>query len=246
MNDLTVNVRMENDQMITDSRNVSECFGKRHDHILRDIENIKEDSPNFGEMFFESTMPDSYGRNQKVYYMNRDGFTLLAMGFTGKEALQWKLKYISAFNALEKMWNTPEMVMKRALEFANNRMNEMKLQIGSLEKKIEDDKPKVVFADAVTTSKSSILVGELAKLLKQNGYDIGQNRLFEKLRNEGYLMKAGSSKNMPTQLSKDMGLIDIKISTVVNPDGSTRETKTPKITGKGQEYFINKFLKELE
>lgn len=107
---LTVSVRLENDQMITDSRNVADVFDKQHKNVLRDIELLKKDVLNFEQMFFEGTMPDSYGRDQKVYFMNRDGFTLLAMGFTGSDAMQWKLKYIEAFNALEKAWNTPEQV----------------------------------------------------------------------------------------------------------------------------------------
>ena len=91
----------ENGQPVASSRDIAEHFGKRHDHVLRDIDAIKEDVPNFGEMFFSVTVPDSYGRPQRAYAMNRDGFTLLAMGFTGKEALEWKLRYIEAFNQME-------------------------------------------------------------------------------------------------------------------------------------------------
>lgn len=110
---------------------------------------------------------------------------------------------------------------------------------------LEEQKPKVVFADAVNASHTSILVGELAKLLRQNGYGIGQNRLFERLRNDGYLIKCGSSKNIPTQKSMDMKLFEIKETTIVNSDGTLRITKTPKVTGKGQIYFINRFMSEL-
>lgn len=110
---------------------------------------------------------------------------------------------------------------------------------------LEEQKPKVVFADAVNASHTSILVGELAKLLRQNGYSIGQNRLFERLRNDGYLIKCGSSKNIPTQKSMDMKLFEIKETTIVNSDGTLRITKTPKVTGKGQIYFINRFMSEL-
>lgn len=105
-------------------------------------------------------------------------------------------------------------------------------------------RPKEIFADAVTCSNTSILVGDLAKLLKQNGFHVGQNRLFEILRKDGFLIKNGSSKNMPTQKSMEMKLFEIKESTVTNPDGSIRTTKTPKVTGRGQVYFINKFVKE--
>ena len=104
-------------------------------------------------------------------------------------------------------------------------------------------KPKEIFADAVATSHTSILIGDLAKLLKQNGIEIGQKRLFNWLRENGYLIKRkGSDWNMPTQKSMGLGIIEIKESTVNNPDGSVRINKTPKVTGKGQQYFINKFL----
>lgn len=111
---------------------------------------------------------------------------------------------------------------------------------------IQEMKPKALFADAVTTSHTSILVGDLAKIIKQNGYEIGQKRLFEWLRQNGYLIKSGSSKNMPTQKSMDLHLFEVKESTVQNHDGSVRVTKTPKCTGEGQVYFINKFLKGTE
>lgn len=107
---------------------------------------------------------------------------------------------------------------------------------------IEAQRPKVLFADVVSGSDTSILVGELAKILRQKGLDIGQNRLFERLRNEDFLIKGGSSRNMPTQKAMDLGLFEIKESTVLNPDGSLRVTKTPKVTGKGQIYFVNRFL----
>lgn len=108
-------------------------------------------------------------------------------------------------------------------------------------------KPKALFADAVETSESSVLVGELAKILKQNGIEIGQNRLFAWLRENGFLIKQkGESYNLPTQRSMDLGLFEIKKRVINNPDGSIRTTRTPKVTGKGQIYFVNKFLKQKE
>ena len=113
----------------------------------------------------------------------------------------------------------------------------------TLKSKIEADAPLVLFAKSVEAADTSILVGELAKLIKQNSVDIGQNRLFQWLRDNGYLIRRqGADFNMPTQYSMDLGLFEIKERTVTNPDGSTRITKTPKVTGKGQQYFINKFL----
>lgn len=107
---------------------------------------------------------------------------------------------------------------------------------------IQEMKPKALFADAVAASNSNILIGDLAKLIKQNGHDIGQKRLFDWLRDNGYLIKYGSSRNMPTQVAMNLGLFKVKESTFSNPDGSVRITKTTKVTGKGQQYFINKFL----
>lgn len=114
--------------------------------------------------------------------------------------------------------------------------------VKTLNNKIEADKPKVLFADAVETSQTSILVGDLAKLIKQNGVDIGQKRLFDWLREHGYLIKSGVSRNMPTQKSMKLKLFEAKERTINNPDGSVRITKTTKVTGKGQSYFLNKFL----
>lgn len=113
----------------------------------------------------------------------------------------------------------------------------------TLESKVKQDAPKVLFADAVATSHTSILIGELAKILKQNGLDIGQNRLFAALRNGGFLIsRKGSDYNMPTQRSMNAGLMEIKETTIANPDGSVRITRTPKVTGKGQIYFTRRFL----
>lgn len=135
---------------------------------------------------------------------------------------------------LEKAWNSPEKVMARALDIAHK-------TIANLQIENEEMKPKAIFADAVATSDTSILIGDLAKLIKQNGTDIGQKRLFERMRNDGYLIKTGTSKNMPTQKAMEKGLFEVKERVISNPDGSTRITRTTKVTGKGQIYFINKF-----
>lgn len=149
----------------------------------------------------------------------------------GKEIRQY-------FIQIEKDFNSPEKIMARALLLADKK-------IQKLETQIETDKPKVLFADAVSASHSSILVGELAKLISQNGYKIGANRLFAWLRENGYLIKRkGSDWNMPTQRSMEMGLFEIKETNIQHPDGHVTITKTSKVTGKGQQYFINKFLSD--
>lgn len=146
----------------------------------------------------------------------------------GKQARQY-------FIQLEKDWNSPDKVMARALQIADRK-------IRMLEQKVEEDKPKVLFADAVTESKSTILIGELAKLLKQNGISIGQNRLFDWLRSNNYLLSRKSDYNMPSQRAMELGLFRVKESTFTHPDGHISISKTTLVTGKGQQYFIDKFL----
>ena len=154
--------------------------------------------------------------------------------------------YRQYFIDLEKAWNTPEQVMARALKLADRTIDTLKEDNKKMIEENERMKPKEIFADAVSASTSSILIGDLAKLLRQNGVDTGQKRLFEQLRNEGYLMKTGSSRNMPTQRYVADGLFQIKETVISNPDGSVRMTKTTKVTGKGQQYFLNKYLKKEE
>jgi len=128
------------------------------------------------------------------------------------------------------------------MKLAQNLKAEREKRIAA-EKTIEEQKPKVLFADAVETSQTSILIGELAKLISQNGVKIGQNRLFAWLRDNGYLIKAKRADyNMPTQNAMEMKLFEVKERTINNPDGSIKITKTPKVTGKGQQYFVNKFV----
>ena len=137
---------------------------------------------------------------------------------------------------------TDDELLAKALMVANNKIAERDRIIEHQKAKIEYDRPKTIFADAVATSNTSILVGDLAKIICQNGVQIGQKRLFAWLRNNGYLMKSGSSYNMPIQRYVQQGLFEVKERSIQNPDGSVRITITPKVTGKGQLYFVNKFL----
>ena len=169
-----------------------------------------------------SIMPQT----QKDHHLTLDMAKEIAMlqrNEKGKEARQYFIK-------LEKDWNSPEKIMSRALKIADR-------QILSLTVQLEEAQPKITFADAVCSSKQSILIGELAKLIKQNGIDIGQNRLFKWLREHKYLMRG----NEPTQKAMELKLFDVTERTINNPDGSVRITRTTKVTGKGQVYFINKF-----
>lgn len=131
---------------------------------------------------------------------------------------------------------TPEQIMARAVLLAQDTIERQKAQI-------EELKPKALFADAVAASDGTCLVGELAKMLRQNGVQIGQNRLFEKLRQDGYLGKTGSNRNVPTQRAMEMGLFRIKETSITHSDGHITVQRTVKVTGKGQQYFINRFIK---
>lgn len=142
------------------------------------------------------------------------------------------------FIQVEKDFNSPEKIMARALLMADKKVHKLEAQI-------EADRPKVLFADAVSASKSSCLIGELAKILKQNGINIGQNKLFQWLRANGYLIsRRGESWNQPTQKSMQLGLFELKKTAINHSDGHTTTNVTPKVTGKGQQYFINKFLNQ--
>ena len=147
------------------------------------------------------------------------------------------------FLDLEDAWNTPEQVMARALKMANQTIDKLKNSNAALLIDNQRMKPKEIFADAVSVSNTSILIGELAKILKQNGVEMGQNRLFEWMRDNGYLVRRkGVDYNMPMQKSMELGLFEIKERTINNPDGSVRITKTVLVSGRGQQYFMNKFL----
>ena len=147
--------------------------------------------------------------------------------------------YISGQESL-----TDEELLSKALLVAQNKIADRDRIIASKQERIEQMRPKEIFADSVATSKNSILIGDLAKMICQNGVEIGQKRLFDWMREKGYLIKTGSSKNLPTQKSIDLGIMEVKERALNNPDGSVRITLTPKVTGKGQVYFVNKFLGE--
>lgn len=193
---------------------------------------------------------DTLGGTQEMTVINESGLYSLILSSKLPNAKKFKhwvtaevlptIRRHGAYmtdSTLEQALTSPDFLIKLATELKNE-----KEQRKALEEKVEQDKPKVLFANAVETAKTSILVGDLAKLIKQNGVDIGQKRLFEYLRENGYLMKNGNSKNMPTQKGMSLGLFEVKERTISNPDGTVRVTKTTKVTGKGQTYFINKFL----
>ena len=244
MNDIILS--MQNGEPVVSSRQIAESFEKRHDHVMRDIEDIMRGLPKNGDtpMFYKTEyVHEQNGQSYPMYMMNRDGFTLLAMGFNGKAALEWKLKYIAAFNEMEKkLAEKPQLTRSQLLATALIAAHE---ELEEKDKRIAELTPKGVFADAVSASSQSILVGEMAKLLSQHGIQMGQNRLFSWMRENGYLIKdrKRTDYNMPTQKSMELRLFEIKETSIAHSDGHTSINKTPKVTGIGQVYFVNLFLK---
>lgn len=198
---------------------------------------------------------DGSGQNRQMTIINESGLYSLVLSSklpTAKKFKRWVINEVipsirkhgayMTLETLEKVLLSPDTLMQLA---QNLKYEQEKRK--ALEAQIESQKPAVLFTSAVETSKTSILIGELAKMLKQNGVNIGQNRLFAWMREKGYLIKRkGTDYNMPTQRSMDMGLFEIKETTINNPDGSIKISKTPKVTGKGQVYFINLFLNKEE
>lgn len=238
-------VIMKDKQIVTTSLNVADNFDKKHKHVLEAIDELMGVAENSADLFYEDLY--IHPQNKQPYrmvYMNRDGFTLLAMGFTGKKALSFKFKYIQAFNQMEQALieqSKDSYMIDDPVKRAEKWIQERK-QVQALELENAQLKPKALFAESVAAADTDILVNDLAKLLKQNGVDIGGTRLFAWLRENGYLIRRkGTDYNMPTQRSMELELFRIKETTISRSNG-TSISKTPKVTGKGQVYFINKFL----
>lgn len=242
MNNLDL-VEIRNNQVVVSSRQVADKFGKEHRHVLENIRQILG-AENSAAKFFHEDYVEYRGQKFPIYLMNRDGFTLLAMGFTGKDALQWKMKYIAAFNEMEARLKNNALALP---DFTNpaeaaRAWAEQFEKCNKAEQQLKAAEPKVIFADAVSASDTTILIGDLAKLIKQNGHAIGQKRLFQWLRENGFLIKRqGADYNSPTQYAMELGLFKIKETAITHSDGHVTVSKTVKVTGKGQQYFINKF-----
>lgn len=198
-------------------------------------------------------LTDSLGRNQQTTVVNEAGIYSLILTSNKPEAKQFKRwithEVIPTIRKTGGYVANDDLFIQTYLPNADENTKLLfKTTLQTIRKQneqIAEMKPKALFADAVETSESSVLIGELAKILRQNGIDIGQNRLFKWMRDNGFLIKQkGENYNLPTQYAMERGLFEIKKRTINNPDGSVRVTRTPKVTGKGQIYFVNKFLTE--
>lgn len=236
MNEL-INVTLnDNQEPVVSGRQLHEALEVKTEY-KKWFSRMTEYGFNENEDFLKVTqkcLTSSTGQNTTDHVIKLDMAKEIAMiqrTERGKQVRQY-------FIQVEKDFNSPEKIMARALLMADQKVHK-------LEAKIEADRPKVIFADAVSASKSSCLIGELAKILKQNGINIGQNKLFQWLRTHGYLIsRRGESWNQPTQKSMQLGLFELKKTNINHPDGHTTVTTTTKVTGKGQQYFINKFLNQ--
>lgn len=231
-------------QQKLDSREVAEMVGKAHNKLMRDIrdyiDQLGESKIGHTDFFSESTYTTAQNKVLPCYLITKEGCEFIAHKLTGVKGTEFTAKYIKRFHEMEDIIKEHVPQGKELLALA---VLEAQKTIEEQTARIEEMKPKAIFADAVATSHTSILIGDLAKILKQNGIETGQKRLFEWLRENGFLSKRkGAEWNSPTQKSMNLGLFEVKETTSVNPDGSVRINKTTKVTGKGQQYFINKFL----
>lgn len=231
-----IKVMVKNDQQLVSAREVLEKVGLKTRFSRWVDQNLGEfeEGVDFTSVKTFTVVNNGARRELDDYALTLDmakELCMMARTDAGKELRRY-------FIELERKWNDPQEVVKRGYAILQNENTQLKIEVKRM-------KPKALFADAVSDSESTILVGELAKILKQNGVEIGAIRLFEWLRENGYLInRKGSEWNMPTQKSMELGLFEIKETTTVSADGDVKVHKTPKVTGKGQQYFINKFLKE--
>lgn len=248
-------------EVLASSLDISEKFNKRHDSVLRDIGNlIKSDSTIlWNEMFKESTY-QSRGKEYKCYDINRDGFSLLAMGFTGKKALEWKLKYINAFNVMEEKLKSGtvlsekerlklQLFSKNELEVvqAHNRLIELEVREATtpLLKTIEIQKPKAEFHDAVAVAENCVDFGEFAGTFQNNlGISFGRNKIMDWCRDMDYLCSSHNLKNKPSQQMIDSGYMKYK-ENVNERNGKKYVTYKPLLTGKGQIWLTKKLSEYL-
>ncbi|MDS6285731.1 phage regulatory protein/antirepressor Ant [Clostridioides difficile] len=252
------NLQLNNKNTIT-TLEIADMLEIRHWEVLRKLEGTEKtkgiidilNDNNFVvvDYFIKSTYLDSKNESRPCYNVTKLGCDFLANKFTGEKGIIFTAKYVRRFNEMERVLKEQQPKLPTTYKEALQQLlieveekEQLQLENQEKDKVIQLQQPKVLFADAVSASNNSILIGELAKLIKQNGVDIGQNRLFAWMRENGYLIKRkGEDYNIPTQKSMNLRIMEVKKRVINNPDGSTKVTRTVKITGKGQVYFVNKF-----
>lgn len=236
-----------NSEQTMSSREIAELTGKSHQHVLRDIDKLNSNYDNLhlprcGQMFSIRQLPNGGAVKDRYFDLTRIQTFDLMTGYDTK----LRIKVNRRWEELEKKQNTIDLSDANTILLLAQNYKEEQDRRMLAEAKIKEDAPKVLFADAVTTSGKSILVGELAKILRQNGVNMGQNRLFSWMRNKGFLMKSGERYNQPSQRAMELELYEIKKTSITKPDGSVLVSTTTKVTPKGQIYFVSKFVKQEE
>ena len=231
-----------------DSREVAEMVGKEHKNIIRDIRGYLGEFSQLNlepsDFFIESTYKNERGKEYPCYLVSKKGCEFIAHKLTGVKGTEFTAKYINRFHKMEEV--IQGNVIPQGKELLALAVLEAQKTIEEKDAQIEEMKPHAILGQAITTANTSILVGDMAKILRQNGVNIGGQRFFEYLREKGYLIKRkGADWNLPTQRSMEMGLFEIKESVHIDGNGCNTISRTPKITGKGQNYFVNKFLREI-
>ena len=231
-----------------DSREVAEMVGKEHKNIIRDIRGYLGEFSQLNlepsDFFIESTYKNERGKEYPCYLVSKKGCEFIAHKLTGVKGTEFTAKYINRFHKMEEV--IQGNVIPQGKELLALAVIEAQKTIEEKDAQIEEMKPHAILGQAITTANTSILVGDMAKILRQNGVNIGGQRFFEYLREKGYLIKRkGADWNLPTQRSMEMGLFEIKESVHIDGNGCNTISRTPKITGKGQNYFVNKFLREI-
>lgn len=229
---------------VTNSLLVAQKFEKNHKNVIQSIKNIISSAENSAQYYHLTSYKDSSGKSNPMYIMNEMGFSILALGFTGEKAMKFKVEFVEQFfrmrTAITNMVILPNF--NNPIEAARAWANEAE-QKQIAQEKIKELEPKAFFADAVSGSDDGILIGKLANILKQNGVDMGQNRLFAWMRENGFLCNSGERYNTPTQKAMELGLFEIKETTILSADGKNHLSITTKVTGKGQQYFLKRFRK---
>ena len=243
-------VFVEAQQVVTDSLTIAEVFGKEHKTVLRDIR-IQMDYA--GEVFTQNnfvpgTYEDKNNQSRPKFNLTEEAFTLVAMSYNTREAVQMKVKFIQEFKKMKEHLLSPEQLIKqfnlpRNYSEALHELAATVDKVDQLEQQIENDKEKVLLANAITTSDEGLLIEAAAKYMRQNGVNIGRDRLFKWLRGEGYLVsRKGREWNIPTQKSLNQGLMKIHCHLSYDSEGELKTSRQVVVTGKGLMFFINKFL----
>lgn len=238
----------EHGKIYADSRQVAEMIGKRHDHLMRSIDGYVEvlgQNPKLGadNFFIKSSYQAGTGKTYPCYKLTRKGCDMVANKLTGAKGILFTAEYVTRFEEMEKQLQTQQL-----LPNFNDPVASARAWADAMEAKqkalleLKEAQPKIEFAEAIQASNESISVSTFAKILKQNGIDTGERRLYEYLRNHGYLCSSAKQHNLPRQLYMEKGYFEVDTKVFKTP-WTTKYTHIPKITPKGQEYFLNHFLK---